>query len=72
VACSGKRVLGFLQECLISLGTVWAHLPMSVPPPHRPPPELDAPPEGHPERLCPHEPMSAVETDIWAGFYTDS
>jgi hypothetical protein len=64
------HLLVFLRECLTALGTVWIQQPMPVPPPCRPP-HLDAPPEGHPERLCPHQPMSAAETGIWAGLHTD-
>jgi hypothetical protein len=84
-ACA-RGLLRFVMDGLTALGQQWMPQPVDYPCVCQygyhdhplapglddlPPPRLDAPPDGHPERLCPHEPMSAAETAIWAGFYTE-
>ncbi|MFJ4682485.1 DUF6059 family protein [Streptomyces sp. NPDC091377] len=51
------------QESLIAFGRIWVWIPPveSEPPPGGPPP-------GHPERLCPDVPLSAVEVEILRHF----
>ncbi|MCP3760666.1 DUF6059 family protein [Streptomyces sp. TBY4] len=68
----GIWVLTFLYEGLQALGAPWTPQPPPEPAGDESPRKmLDAPPEGHPERLCRQTPMSPAEIDIWAGFYTD-
>ncbi|MER5177135.1 DUF6059 family protein [Streptomyces sp. NPDC002896] len=68
----GTRFLSLLYEGLQAAGSIWVHPPPpEVPSPEPPRHMLDAPPDGHPERLCPQTPLSPDEIDIWARLYTD-
>ncbi len=71
VVFCGMRFFTLLYEGLQAAGSLWVHPPPEVPSPESPQPMLDAPPDGHPERLCPHTPPSPDEVDIWAGIHTD-
>ncbi|MGW1026326.1 DUF6059 family protein [Streptomyces sp. NPDC002577] len=67
----GKRFFALFYEGLQAAGSMWVHPPPpeapSAPSPEPPRRTRDAPPEGHPERLCPHTPLSPEEAGIWAG-----
>lgn len=53
------RLLRALAEALVGYGRTMALVPSAVPPAHR------GPAPGHPERLCPEAPLSAVEAALW-------
>ncbi|OAH09648.1 DUF6059 family protein [Streptomyces jeddahensis] len=71
----GTRCFALLYEGLQAAGSVWVHpLPpeaRSAPAPEPPRRMLDTPPDGHPERLCPHTPPSPDEIDIWTRLHGD-
>ena len=50
------------QDSLIAFGRIWVWIP---PVPETP---LEEPPPGHPERLCPDLPLSAVERELLLAF----
>lgn len=71
-AVCAVRLLSLLYTGLQAVGSMWA--PMPGPDTVYGAPAvvlLDAPPEGHPERLCPQRPMSVVEADLWARLDAD-
>ncbi|MGP4086309.1 DUF6059 family protein [Streptomyces sp. KR55] len=74
VVVCGTWLLTTVYEGLKAAGLMWVHPPPPDIPaaqPESPAPLLDAPPDGHPERLSSHVPLSPDEIDIWARFYTD-
>lgn len=57
-----------VARCLVEYGSYWVYVP-PVEPAHvrglvPPDEELTGPAEGHPERLCPDVPLSAVEREL--------
>jgi hypothetical protein len=69
-ARTGNFVLSIVYEGLKAAGSLWVH-PHPVDPVIETPPALAGPPAGHPERLCPHLPLSPEERDLWARLHAD-
>ncbi|MEU4654773.1 DUF6059 family protein [Streptomyces sp. NPDC023723] len=63
-----------VYDGLRAAGAVWVYVPPDADPADDPEPSgtvLNAPPDGHPERLPAAPAPSAEEIDLWARFYAD-